>query len=100
VEASRNVRAPLILAIVNIYTAAQAPSLRTRLIIRTKYGDDFDAQLELIKSTGAGWDSMAKTWVLWLGADMARDAEALTTLFEAARSYGTFVAADLVPAGG
>lgn len=84
----------------NVPAASQSSSLHTRLIIRTKYGDTFDAQLELIKSTGAEWDSGAKTWALWLGADMARDAKALTTLFEAARSYGTFVTADSMPAGG
>lgn len=69
-----------------------------RLVIRITYGDgyrdNFDEQLELVKSTGAQWDPGTKTWLLWLGADVARDAEALTTLFKAASSYGTYIQAD------
>jgi hypothetical protein len=91
---------PSTFATVNTPSAVPSPAPRIRLTINSKGGDDFDAQRELIKSTGAKWDPEAKGWRLWLGADLARDAEALTTLFKAARAYGTTVKAGAMPTGG
>jgi hypothetical protein len=76
--------------------SSHGASPRSLIKITTKAGDTFDAQLDLIRSTGAGWDSGTKMWRLWLGTDLEADADRLTALFRAARDYGTTVVVDVV----
>lgn len=54
-------------------------------------GPDFNAQTDLIKSSGAGFDSYSRTWRLPLERALTGDRPGLEVLFEAARNYGTSV---------
>ncbi|WIM97633.1 hypothetical protein ACTOB_001174 [Actinoplanes oblitus] len=63
------------------------------LIIASKSidGPEFGQQTELIKSSGAGFDTYSKTWRLWLEHALIGDEPGLEILFRAARDYGTTV---------
>jgi len=63
------------------------------LIISSKPidGPGFNAQTELIKSSGAGFDGYSRTWLLPLERALTGDRPGLEVLFEAAREYGTSV---------
>jgi hypothetical protein len=63
------------------------------LIISSKPidGPDFSEQTNLIKASGAAFDSYTKTWWLPLERALIGDEPALEILFRAARDYGTSV---------
>ena len=53
----------------------------------------FQAQIELIKQSGAAYDGGSQAWWLYLTRETVR-ADTLNPLFQAAREYGTHVVAD------
>jgi hypothetical protein len=63
-----------------------------RIIVQPADPDDFRRQVDLIKASGAQYDSGSKTWQHTLTSDSLR-ASTLNPLFQAAMEYRTLIEA-------
>lgn len=82
-------------AVGDLDPTTKASRLRLRIISSPAAGDKWNAQLELIRASGATYSDWHRAWYLWLDGSQLRPA-ALNALFTAAARYGTHVSVDQV----